>query len=440
MTVITPVFQDGKAVFYVASRGHHADIGGISPGSMPPFSRTLVEEGAAIKSFKLVCDGTFQEEGVTNLLQHPGGMSGQERTVPGTRALRDNLSDLKAQVAANQRGIVLVKELFREFSLPVVQAYMFHVQNNAEAAVRQMLQQLASEHGLREVDTLTASDRMDDGSQIQLAITIDSRDGSAVFDFTGTDPEVLGNTNAPKAVTISAIIYCLRCLVQKDIPLNQGCLNPIQFKIPDGSFLCPSDTAAVVGGNVLTSQRVTDVILTAFRAAANSQGCMNNFTFGNDHMGYYETIAGGAGAGPSWHGASATQVHMTNTRITDPEILERRYPVVLEEFSVRKDSGGNGLFRGGDGVRRRIKFMAPLQVGILSERRVFAPQGLNGGEPAARGRNILRKADGRVINLGGKNSVAVDVGDAIDIFTPGGGGCGSPSDPQEKENHESQHQ
>jgi len=233
-----------------------------------------------------------------------------------------------------------------------------------------------------------------------------------------------GNINAPRAVTTSAIIYCLRCLVQRDIPLNQGCLNPIEVRIPHGTFLSPSDTAAVVGGNVLTSQRVTDVILSAFQACANGQGCMNNFTFGDETMGYYETIAGGAGAGPTWNGAHATQIHMTNTRITDVEILERRYPVLLRQFSIRKGSGGRGKFNGGDGVIREVEFLKDdFTIGILSERRAFAPQGLQGGGNAMRGRNLLVKgADGRIINLGPKNSVRVDRGDRIQILTPGGGG------------------
>jgi len=281
-------------------------------------------------------------------------------------------------------------------------------------------------HNLKPVDTLSAVDYMDNGAKIQLAITINRADGSAIFDFTGTDPEIYGNINAPRAVTKSAIIYCLRCLVNQDIPLNQGCLEPVQILIPDGSLLSPSDEAAVVGGNVETSQRVTDVILTAFQAVACSQGTMNNFTFGDETMGYYETIAGGSGAGPTWHGQSAVQIHMTNTRITDAEILERRYPVLLREFSIREGSGGSGRFKGGDGSVREVEFLKPLTIGILSERRAIAPGGLNGGNEGKRGQNLLIRKNGKRVFVGAKNTVQVNAGDIFRIETPGGGGYGSP--------------
>jgi 5-oxoprolinase (ATP-hydrolysing) len=429
ITVITPVFKDGKPVFYVANRGHHADIGGISPGSMPPFSKTLVEEGACIKAFKLVREGQFQEEGITELLMSPAKMPRESWQAPcsGTRNLSDNLSDLRAQVAANNKGIGLVNDLINKYGLDVVHAYMRYVQENAELAVREMLKDLSLRHNLKAVDSLYASDSMDDGATIRLKLTIDREHGTAVFDFTGTDPEIYGNINAPRAVTTSAIIYCLRCLVKRVVPLNQGCLNPISIIIPDGTFLSPSDTAAVVGGNVLTSQRVTDVILHGFQAVANSQGCMNNFTFGDETMGYYETIAGGSGAGPSWHGQDAVQTHMTNTRITDAEILERRYPVMVHEFSVRSGSGGAGQYRGGDGVVRDLEFLKDdMSVGILSERRSLAPHGLHGGLDGARGRNELLLRDGRTVFLGGKNVVRVKKGDRVRILTPGGGGYGAP--------------
>jgi len=374
MTVMTPVFQNGQPVFYVASRGHHADIGGITPGSMPPFSRMLLEEGVCIKSFPLVRNGSFQEQAITELLLAPGTLSSglEQRRISGTRNLRDNISDLKAQVAANQKGIGLVLELISECSLPVVQAYMIHVQRNAEEAVREMLVSISLQHQLAPIDSLFAEDFMDDGSRIALKITIDRTSATAVFDFTGTDYEICGNVNAPRAITSSAVIYCLRCLVKRPIPLNQGCLNPISINIPEGSILCPSEGAAVVGGNVLTSQRVTDVILSAFQACANSQGCMNNFTFGDQYGAYYETIAGGAGAGPDFPGAHAVQVHMTNTRITDTEVLERRFPVLVRQFSIRKGSGGLGKFCGGDGIVREIEFRRDhYSAAILSERRVF---------------------------------------------------------------------
>ena len=399
---------------------------------MPPFSRELKEEGACIKTFKVVENGIFNEDGITELLQAPGKIERNpgEPAISGTRLLSDNLSDLKAQVAANQRGIDLLLEMVEHYSsedvpgLPIVQAYMHHIQNNAEEAVRNMLKELSEREGLAEVDTVAAKDYLDDGSEIVLHLTIDRRDGSAIFDFTGTGPELWGNLNAPRAVTHSAILYSLRCLIDQEIPLNQGCLNPIKVIIEDGSLLAPSENAAVVGGNVLTSQRITDVILKAFRACAASQGCMNNFTFGNENFGYYETIGGGAGAGPNWHGQSGVHTHMTNTRITDPEILERRYPVMLREFSIRKDSGGSGKFKGGNGLIREVEFLEPLNTAILSERRVHQPYGLNGGGPGKRGLNLFIRKDGSKLHLGGKNEIIAEAGDRIRIETPGGGGYG----------------
>ena len=428
ITVITPVWRDGRPIFFIASRGHHADIGGISPGSMPPFSRKLLEEGVCIKSFKLVENGVFNEEGITELLLEPGTLprGPGEASMSGARQLSDNLSDLKAQVAANQRGIDLLLEMVEHYSLDVVQAYMQHIQANAEAAVRQMLTDLSEREGLKKVDSLSAQDFLDDGSPIVLKITIDRRDGSAVFDFTGTGPELWGNLNAPRAVTNSAILYGLRCLIPQDIPLNQGCLNPIKVIVPEGTLLSPSEHAAVVGGNVLTSQRVTDVILRAFHACAASQGCTNNFTFGNERFGYYETIGGGAGAGASWHGQSGVHTHMTNTRITDPEILERRFPVMLREFSIRQGTGGDGKFRGGDGLVREVEFLEPLNAAILSERRVYAPYGLDGGEPGTCGRNLFLRNDGTTLSLGGKNEIHAEAGERFRIETPGGGGYGTP--------------
>ena len=374
ITVITPVFRQGTIIFWVAARGHHADIGGISPGSMPPNSRTIEEEGACITSFKLVQNGQFQEAGINDLLRAPGRLSpapGRPK-ISGTRALADNISDLKAQVAANQKGIELLLEMVDHYGLEVVQAYMRHVQDAAEDAVRNRLRELSLSKGMAEKDTVCAVDHMDDGSPIALALTIDRRDGSATFDFSGTGPQIWGNCNAPQAVTKSAVLYCLRCLIKKELPLNHGCLIPITIHIPPGSLLDPSPEAAVVGGNVLTSQRVVDVVLKAFGVAAASQGCMNNFTFGNERFGYYETVGGGAGAGPTWHGQTGLHTHMTNTRITDPEILERRYPLLLREFSVRRGSGGKGRYRGGDGLIREVEFLEPLNMAILSERRDLA--------------------------------------------------------------------
>ncbi|XP_010553896.1 PREDICTED: 5-oxoprolinase [Tarenaya hassleriana] len=433
ITVVTPVFDDGKLVFFVASRGHHAEIGGITPGSMPPFSKAIWEEGAAIKAFKLVEKGVFQEEGIVKLLQFPCSDETNYK-IPGTRRLQDNLSDLRAQVAANQRGIALIKELIEQYGLETVQAYMKYVQLNAEEAVREMLKSVAVRVSSQSPKSRVGNsviveeeDYMDDGSVIHLKLTIDGEKGEAFFDFTGTSSEVYGNWNAPEAVTAAAVIYCLRCLVNVDIPLNQGCLAPVKIHIPTGSFLSPSEKAAVVGGNVLTSQRVTDVVLTAFQACACSQGCMNNLTFGDDTFGYYETIGGGSGAGPTWDGTSGVQCHMTNTRMTDPEIFEQRYPVLLHRFGLRENSGGNGLHRGGDGLVREIGFRKPVVVSILSERRVHAPRGLNGGENGARGANYLVTKDKRRVYLGGKNTVHVQEGEILQILTPGGGGFSSPS-------------
>lgn len=429
ITVITPVFQDSEIVFFVASRGHHADIGGLQPGSMPPSSKRLYEEGAAIKSFKLVHDGVFDEEGITRILvENPK----QYDNCSGSRCLNDNISDLKAQVAANQRGILLVKDLIAEYGLKVVQAYMKFIRENAELAVRNLLKDVYKKYKGKD---LIAEDFMDDGTRIRLKVTINPKDGSSVFDFTGTGLQVYGNWNAPKAITYSAIIYCLRAMVGVDIPLNQGCLAPVNIIIPEGSILSPKGGVAVVGGNVLTSQRICDVIFKAFNATAASQGCMNNITFGkegDDGWGYYETIAGGSGAGPTWHGRSGIHTHMTNTRITDPEILEKRYPVILKQFILRENSGGKGKYNGGDGIIRELEFLEPLQFSVLSERRVFSPYGLEGGENGKKGENIWihhveNSNEVEILSIGGKNTVTLAVNDRIIIKTPGGGGWGKPN-------------
>ncbi|KAK6219380.1 hypothetical protein LQW54_002110 [Pestalotiopsis sp. IQ-011] len=448
ITLIMPAFdaKGEKILFYAASRAHHADIGGITAGSMPPHSRELFQEGAAIKSEKIVSEGKFNEERITELLykepaQYPG--------CSGTRCLADNINDLRAQVSANQKGISLIEGLIEEYGEETVQFYMVNIQNNAENCVRQLLKKVSKKF---EGKDLSSVDFMDDGSPIRLRVTIDSEKGEAIFDFEGTGPQVYGNVNAPEAVTYSAIIYCLRCLISEDIPLNQGCLKPIHVKIPPKSLLSPSDGAAVVGGNVLTSQRVTDVIFKAFEACAASQGDCNNLTFGFGGnvtgekevrgFGYYETIAGGSGAGPHWEGTSGVHTHMTNTRITDSEVFERRYPVILREFSLREGSGGKGQHKGGDGVIRDIEFRIPVQVSILSERRVYKPYGLAGGEDAECGLNVwVRRVpisdaqksascggddefEERHINMGAKNSAPFSAGDRIIINTPGGGGWG----------------
>ena len=450
MTCITPVFAPDRdeIIFFTASRGHHADIGGILPGSMPPNSTNIFEEGAQIRSFKIVSEGVYDRDGLVRVLvDEPSKYTG----CSGTRCFRDVESDLKAQIAANHKGIQLLNDLVEEWSLETVQTYMTHIRENAELSVRNLLRRVAA---IQNATELHAIDYMDDGSPIELHITIDPQTGSAVFDFEGTGPEVCANHNCPTSVAYSAIIYALRCMVSEDIPLNQGCLAPIDVRIPQGSLLSPSDTAAVVGGNVLTSQRITDVVFRAFEAAAASQGDCNNLTFGtggNDEtgrliegFGYYETIAGGSGAGPSWHGTSGVHTHMTNTRITDPEIFERRYPVYLSQFGLRSGSGGRGHFVGGDGVIRDIEFLEPrMQVSILSERRVHRPYGLQGGEPGSNGVNLWikqrREEDGdllepgrdghlppRVINLGGKATARFGMHDRIVVYTPGGGGFGTP--------------
>ncbi|KAG6035069.1 hypothetical protein E4U41_006262 [Claviceps citrina] len=479
VTLVMPAFDEAgeHILFYAASRAHHADIGGITAGSMPPHSRELYQEGAAIVSEKLVCGGRFDEQRVVELFyDEPAKHAG----CSGTRTLADNINDLRAQVSANQKGISLIEGLIAEYGQSTVQFYMLSIQENAELCVRNLLRDVHARFGGK---PLQATDYMDEGTPIRLSITIDPDQGSAEFDFDGTGPQVYGNVNAPQAITHSAIIYCLRCLISDDIPLNQGCLRPITVKIPPKSILSPAPGAAVVGGNVLTSQRITDVIFKAFEACAASQGCCNNLTFGFGGnvsgsepvpgFGYYETIAGGSGAGPHWVGTSGVHVHMTNTRITDSEIFERRYPVILREFSIRNGSGGNGQHRGGDGVVRDIEFRIPLQVSILSERRVHRPYGMKGGEDGQCGLNLwvrhvekrewkksLRQFrdngggakeardhdddemeyEERYINLGAKNSASMKAGDRIIVCTPGGGGWGVPGEPsvatQQKDHRE----
>ncbi|KAE8421257.1 Hydantoinase B/oxoprolinase-domain-containing protein [Aspergillus pseudocaelatus] len=436
LTVITPVFDSaGKdIVFWVASRGHHADVGGILPGSMPPMSKLLSEEGAIFNSHLLVRGGHFDEEELRHILcVEPARFPGSS----GSRRFQDNVTDLKAQVAANHCGARLMRRLIEEYSFRVVQVYMGAIQDSAELAVRNLLKRLAHE---RSGEDISAVDYMDDGTPIKLKVTINPTDGSAIFDFTGTGPEVYGNRNAPIAICNSAVIFTLRCMVNSDIPLNHGCIKPVQIIIPEGSLLRPSSEAAVCAGNVLTSQRIVDVIFKSFKVCAASQGCMNNLTFGNDGengFGYYETIAGGSGAGPSWAGTGGVHTNMTNTRITDPESLERRYPVILRRFSLRSGSGGAGLYPGGDGVVRDIELRLPMSVSILSERRSFAPYGMAGGEDGQRGKNTWITKAGRCINVGGKSSIRVQPGDRFVIETPGGGGYGPPGEVARREKNQS---
>lgn len=456
LTVITPVFDEHektKIIFWTASRGHHADVGGILPGSMPPTSKHLSEEGAVFDSFLLVRDGKFHDDELERILcVEPAQYAG----CSGSRCFQDNVTDIKAQAAANHCGIRLVRKLIEEYTMSVVQLYMGAIQDAAELATRNLFKTLAASHpGSRSAKgeaQLSATDYMDDGTPIALAVTIDPETGDATFDFTGTGAQVLGNWNAPEAITNSAVLYALRCMVGNDIPLNHGCLKPIDLKIPPSSLLSPHYEAAVCAGNVLTSQRIVDVIFRAFGACAASQGCMNNFTFGVDAaqqnttddeevigFGYYETIAGGSGAGARWNGTSGVHTNMTNTRITDPESLERRYPVVLRQFGLRPGSGGRGARPGGDGVIRDVEFRVPMTASILSERRAFAPYGMCGGEDGSRGLNTWIRKRGvlggeaeRRVNVGGKGSVKVNPGDRFVVETPGGGAWGHANNAERK--------
>ncbi|KAH9887497.1 Hydantoinase B/oxoprolinase-domain-containing protein [Xylariomycetidae sp. FL2044] len=434
ITVITPVFDSSgkEIIFYTASRGHHRDIGGFEGISGNANATELFQEGARIVSFKLVSNGQFDEEGIKRMLVDEPG---QYPDCVGTSSLYDNLSDLRAQVAANAKGSKLIQSLFEEYGGEVVQFYMDRIQANAEVAVRKFLQTTSERlNGSK----LQAVDSLDNGTRIQLEIRINS-DGSAIFDFSGTGPEVVGNNNAPKSICLSAIIYSLRCLINEEIPLNQGCLSSIQVINPEGSILNPSDQAAVYAGNTQTSQRIVDVILRAFDACAASQGCMNSVGFFGGRkrkpidgykFAYGETICGGSGAGPGWNGTSAVHCHMTNTRISDVEIMEKRYPIILREFSLRRESGGRGEFTGGEGVVRVIECREPLTFSMISERRVTRPYGLHGGEDGAPGENLIVRLndDGkeRVVSLGPRGLVKLRSGERFVIKTPGGGGWGSP--------------
>lgn len=406
VTVVTPVFDNqNQLIFCVASRGHHADIGGITPGSMPPFSKTLEEEGVVIQNFELVSNGQFDEQGIHSLL-----MSAKYPA----RNIDERLSDLKAQIAANARGVQELQRLIEYYSLDVVQAYMQHVQDNAELAMRKAIRNLPD--GIHE-----ACDFLDDGTKIAVTITID--EDQAKIDFSDTSSQIQTNLNAPPAVARAVILYVFRTLIQDNVPLNAGCFKPLEILIPEGTVLNPSPGAAVAGGNVETSQRIVDVLFRALKNVAASQGTMNNFTFGQKGYGYYETIAGGAGAGPGFDGADAVHTHMTNTRITDPEVLEYRYPEVrLEEFSIREGSGGKGHYNGGNGVIRRLKFLKRSVVSILSERRQFSPYGLNGAQSGKKGQNLLITPNGKIEKLNGKVKLEVGAGDIVSIETPGGGG------------------
>lgn len=408
VTVVSPVFDDKGAelLFFVASRGHHADIGGITPGSMPPDSRTIEEEGVLLTDVQLVRGGDLLEDETRALLA-----SGPYPA----RNIDQNLGDLKAQVAANEQGARELRRMVARYGLAGVRAYMRHVQDNAEELVRRAVGKLGD--GRFEVE-------MDDGARVKVAVTVDRVRRSALVDFTGTSPQVPGNFNAPAAVCRAAVLYVFRTLVDEDIPMNEGCLRPIEIHIPKGSMLRPAPPAAVVAGNVETSQCVTDALYGALGVMASAQGTMNNLTFGDARRQYYETICGGSGAGPDFDGADAVQTHMTNSRLTDPEVLEWRYPVLLESFRIRRGSGGKGRRRGGDGTVRRLRFLEPMTAAILANHRRVAPFGLAGGEPGALGRAWVARRDGRIQELASCDRVEMAQGDVLVVETPGGGGFG----------------
>jgi 5-oxoprolinase (ATP-hydrolysing) len=411
VTVITPVFAEGDTVgrdvlFYVASRGHQADIGGLTPGSMPPDSRTVEEEGVLIDNVLLVDAGRFLEAEMVALLS-----SGRYPS----RNPAQNIADLKAQIAACEKGMQELHRMVRHFGADVVEAYMRHVQDNAEEAVRRVLDVLKDGEFAYE---------MDDGATIRVRIAIDKAARSASIDFTGTSAQLPNNFNAPRAVCRAAVLYVFRTLVDDEIPMNDGCLKPLDIIIPEGSMLSPHYPAAVVAGNVETSQAITDALYGALGVMGAAQGTMNNFTFGNERHQYYETICGGSGAGPDFDGTDAIHTHMTNSRLTDPEVLEWRFPVLVDSFAIRRGSGGIGRHRGGDGVVRRIRFREAMTAAILSGHRRVPPYGMAGGAPGAPGRNWVERTDGTRDEFGATHAVAMQPGDVFVIATPGGGGFG----------------
>jgi 5-oxoprolinase (ATP-hydrolysing) len=395
-----------RILFYVGSRGHHADVGGITPGSMPPDSKVVEEEGVLIDNFLLVEEGRLREEETIALLG-----SGKYPA----RNIEQNLADLRAMIAANEKGVQELRRMVEHFGLDVVHAYMRHVQDNAEEAVR------------RVIDVLKPGEfsyEMDSGGVIRVKISIDRAARSATIDFTGTSAQLPNNFNAPSAVCMAAVLYVFRTLVDDDIPLNAGCLKPLNVIIPEGSMLRPRYPAAVVAGNVETSQYITDTLYGALGVMGASQGTMNNFTFGNADYQYYETICGGSGAGEGFDGTDAVHTHMTNTRLTDPEVLEWRFPVLLESFEVRHGSGGEGKWHGGNGVVRRVRFLEAMTAAILSGHRRIPPYGMAGGEPGKVGHNWVERADGSTLQLAGAGKAELVPGEVFVIETPGGGGYG----------------
>ena len=410
VTVVMPAFDAaGELAAFVASRGHHADIGGITPGSMPPFSRTVDEEGVLIDNFLLVDEGRFRETETRALLA-----SGRYPA----RNPDQNIADLKAQIAACVKGVTEFRLLIERYGRSVVHAYMGHVQDNAAECVRRVIAELSDG---------TFACEMDSGAVIRVSITIDRSARTAKVDFTGTSAQQSSNFNAPLSVCRAAVLYVFRTLIADEIPLNEGCLRPVELVVPEHCMLRPNYPAAVVAGNVETSQAITDALYGALGIEAAAQGTMNNFTFGDGEHQYYETICGGSGAGPDHDGTSAVHTHMTNTRLTDPEILETRFPVRLEEFAIRRGSGGGGRFTGGDGVVRKVRFLKEMSASILSNRRRIAPFGLAGGAVGAAGRNRVERADGSVDEFGATATVEVAAGDSFVIETPGGGGFGIAS-------------
>jgi 5-oxoprolinase (ATP-hydrolysing) len=420
ITVVTPVFPEyrprqrgarqeipgERPAFWVASRGHHADVGGITPGSMPPDSKTIHEEGIRITDFLLVEEGRFRERELTELLslgRYPA------RNIP------QNIGDLHAQIAANEKGGRELNGLVEQFGLEAVQAYMDHVRANAAEQVRRVIDRLKPGHFVQ---------RMDSGAEIHVRIDVDPEARRATIDFSGTSSQRADNFNAPTAIVNAVVLYVFRTLIKEEIPLNDGCLEVLKIVVPKGSMLAPQPPAAVVAGNVETSQAVANALYGALGVIAAGQGTMNNLTFGNDRYQYYETIGGGAGAGPDFPGASAVHTHMTNTRLTDPEVLELRYPVILEAFQIRKKSGGDGRWRGGDGIVRQLRFREPMKVVILANHRVVAPFGLEGGNPGEVGRTSVLRKDGSIEVLDSCDQRDVAAGDAIVVETPGGGGYG----------------
>ena len=419
VTVITPVFDEGgQAIrFFVGSRGHHADVGGTTPGSTPPDSRTLDDEGVVIDDFLLVDTGTFRETEFRALLsgaRHPA------------RSPDVNVADIKAQVAANERGVQELARVVHQYGWDTVQGYMRHVMDNAEEGVRRAIARIAPAMAKAGGDGVFEY-RMDNGAPLRVAVTLDAEARTATVDFTGTGPQDAGNFNAPPAVLRAVVLYVFRCLVGEDLPLNDGCLKPIRIVLPPGTFLSPEPGAAVVAGNTEVSQAACNALFGALGTLACSQATMNNVLFGDATRQYYETICGGMGASPDQPGASAVQTHMTNTRMTDPEILELRYPVRLETFAIRRGSGGAGAQTGGDGSIRRIRFLEPMTTVVVASRRAVPPFGLGGGTDGAPGRQWVERADGSRQEMTGTDRAELRPGDAFVIETPGGGGYGAPA-------------